>query len=119
MARPLLASLLLAAAPLLLAACGGEDNVSRGEAAACESAVRVWEAGYWLDDSSAESQQAIRDAAAEVRATCTPRTFPVAVAAAEASDRDGNAFSLDAACEGDPYRESRLCADVPQPRAGD
>jgi hypothetical protein len=107
MVRYALIALSLAVAPVGLAACGSDDKVTRQEAAPCVAAIDGWFA------SGVGDAPAVARASERVRANCDDRVFPVALAAAGVSDD----MSIADFCGGDadPYRESRLCADLPQP----
>ena len=120
------------------------EPVAQEEAAPCVSAVKAAQGGR--DEAKVKAQAAWRerwpsvtnptdyiiqgpdddyrsaypsaapraDYYAQVRADCTERVLPVALAATGIQT-----VTLDDACRYDPYRESRLCADLPQPGAGD
>jgi hypothetical protein len=132
--KALLVILLLT--PLGLAACGDPGPVSRDEAAGCEQAVAaataarraaldeeqaLWQeeypgkalGDYIISGPDGTSQTAApfeaprRDYYSQVRAKCTARVLPIAQGSKDA-------WTIYDACAYDRYRETRLCADLPQ-----
>lgn len=106
-------------APTVLIACGGGDKVTREEAAPCVKALEAWwpDANMVNDVSGTDQEEVaarVRKAAAQIRAACDPRTLPVALQDTRMTEIGETKVTLEAFCNGDPYRESQLCKDMPQ-----
>ncbi len=109
--RPIIASIAVGCAVVVGFAGCGDSKVTRDDAAPCLAVLKALDAirkGPY--DPVLEMQVGLLEALRDVRATCDPRTFPVA-----ADDLGGeNIPGMSELCGGDPYRESVLCAEFPQ-----